>query len=68
MDIYYNINQINYIFDNPIPGGNVLHYGAGYDPEVFYLIDFYNIADDTYYISSYGSVFNIVSMKERKPV
>lgn len=68
MDIYYNINQNNYIFENPIPGGNVLHYGAGYDPEVFYLIDFYNIADDTYYISSYGRVFNIVTMKERKPV
>lgn len=57
----------NLFFDNPVQPGNVLEYGFNpnyqqcgyhYGREIFYLIDFWNIKNNKYYISSYGRVFS----------
>lgn len=57
----------NLFFDNPVQPGNVLEYGFNpnyqqcgyhYGREMFYLIDFWNIKDNKYYISSYGRIFS----------
>lgn len=57
----------NLFFQNPVQPGNELNYGFNpnyqqcgyhYDKEMFYLIDFWNIKDNKYYISSYGRIFS----------
>lgn len=56
----------NLFFENPVQPGNELNFGFNpnyqqcgyhYDKEMFYLIDFWDIKDNKYYISSYGRVF-----------
>lgn len=56
----------NLRFENPVQPGNELNYGLNpmynlcgyhYDKEMFYLIDFYGIKQNKYYISSYGRIF-----------
>lgn len=63
----------NLRFENPIQPGNELYYGYNpmynlcgyhYDKEMFYLIDFYGIKSNMYYISSYGRIFSITTGKE----
>lgn len=56
----------NLFFENPLQPGNELNFGFNpmyeqcgyhYEKEMFYLIDFWNIKDNMYYITSYGRVF-----------
>lgn len=57
------MNLNNLFFDNPVDPGNVreeYYYGK----EKFYLIDFWNIKDNYYYISSYGRIFSVIAKKE----
>lgn len=63
----------NLRFENPVQPGNELNYGYNpmfnlcgyhYDKEMFYLIDFWNIKSDMYYISSYGRIFTTTTGKE----
>lgn len=57
----------NLFFENPVQPGNELNFGFNpnyqqcgyhYDKEMFYLIDFWNIKENKYYISSYGRIFS----------
>ena len=67
MSTIYCPDPKNLKFENPIQPGNELHYGFNpmydvcgyhYDKEMFYLIDFWGIKNNMYYISSYGRVFS----------
>ena len=52
--------------DNPVIPGNILDWYNG-QKEKFYLINFYNIKDNMYYISTYGRIFSLHTMRELKP-
>ena len=66
----------NLYFENPIQPGNELDfgfninymiYGYHYSKEMFYLIDFWDIKENMYLISSYGRVFSLYMNKELSP-
>lgn len=56
----------NVVYDNPVNPSDILDYMNG-AKEKFYLINFYNIKDNMYYISTYGRIFSLHTMKELKP-
>lgn len=56
----------NIYYDNPVQPGNVLEeYGRG--REKFYLINFWNIKNNSYIISIYGRIFSLFKMKQMIP-
>lgn len=78
MQEIYCPNPKNLFFENPVQPGNELHFGFNpmfqycgyhYDKEMFYLIDFWNIKENKYFISSYGRLItNTREGGERKQI
>jgi len=53
----------NLLFENPINPGDELYYYMG-RKEIFYLIDFFGVKENSYYISNYGRVFSLLKRKQ----
>lgn len=63
------VNENNYSFVNPIKKTDVKRkkVNGKYIYEQFYLIDFLDIKEDSYVISSFGRIFSLITNKELKP-
>lgn len=63
------LNNKNYLLDNPIKKSDVKRkkISGKYEYEKFYLIDFLDIKDNSYVISSFGRIFSLISNRELKP-
>lgn len=67
MNNNFTPNPQNYYMYNPTNPNDQLWYGVGYPVEIFYKIDFLNIKEDTYIISSYGRIFSLNTNSEMTP-
>lgn len=63
------LNDKNYLSVNPIDKSNVKRkrINGKYIYERFYIIDFCDIKDESYVISSFGRIFSLISNKELTP-
>ena len=72
----FNVNKIvcpnkkNYMIENPINSKDVKRkkVNGEYVYEKFYLIDFLDIKENSYVISSFGRIFSLIKNKEMKPI
>ena len=62
------LNEVNYSFANPINKNDVKRkkINGNYIYEQFYLIDFFDIRDESYIISSFGRIFSLITKQEIK--
>lgn len=62
------LNEQNYSSVNPLTKNDIKRkkINGKYVYERFYLIDFYGVKEDTYYISSFGRIFSLITNKELK--